>query len=144
MWLYIYFSQGEMHFLPTEPNSWFNLPRNGGVAYAAQESWVINDTIRVCRFFYLSLLYSYLRIGKHSFRVTFQWRALWNRYALATDFRNIPSLLSVIYQCALTSDLELLSSGDHTEVGERGLTLSGGQKVCIDSSDTTQAHNFYW
>ena len=40
-------STGEMHFLPYEPNSWFNLPRDGGVAYAAQESWVLNDTIRV-------------------------------------------------------------------------------------------------
>ncbi|KJA20178.1 hypothetical protein HYPSUDRAFT_204055 [Hypholoma sublateritium FD-334 SS-4] len=37
---------GEMHFIPTTPDSWFNLPREGGVAYAAQESWVENDTIR--------------------------------------------------------------------------------------------------
>jgi len=26
--------------------AWFNLPREGGVAYAAQESWVQNETIR--------------------------------------------------------------------------------------------------
>ncbi|PPQ75643.1 hypothetical protein CVT26_001623, partial [Gymnopilus dilepis] len=37
---------GEMHFIPMGPDSWFNLPRNRGVAYAAQESWVQNDTIR--------------------------------------------------------------------------------------------------
>ena len=35
-----------MHYIPTAPESWFNLPREGGVAYAAQESWVENDTIR--------------------------------------------------------------------------------------------------
>lgn len=35
-----------MHFIPAAPDSWFNLPRQGGVAYAAQESWVENDTIR--------------------------------------------------------------------------------------------------
>lgn len=35
-----------MHFIKSEPGSWFNLPREGGVAYAAQESWVQNDTIR--------------------------------------------------------------------------------------------------
>src|ERR1700749_2164966 len=29
---------GEMHFLPNSPRSHFNLPRDGGVAYAAQES----------------------------------------------------------------------------------------------------------
>jgi ABC-type iron transport system FetAB ATPase subunit len=37
---------GEMHFEPHAPNSWFHLPREGGVAYAAQESWVQNETIR--------------------------------------------------------------------------------------------------
>lgn len=35
-----------MHFIASSPDSWFNLPRKGGVAYAAQESWVQNDTIR--------------------------------------------------------------------------------------------------
>ncbi len=37
---------GEMHFTPVSPSSWYNLPRGGGVAYAAQESWVLNETIR--------------------------------------------------------------------------------------------------
>jgi len=37
---------GEMHFIPLTPDAWFNLPRKGGVAYAAQESWVQNETIR--------------------------------------------------------------------------------------------------
>ncbi|KAJ7323675.1 hypothetical protein DFH08DRAFT_917047 [Mycena albidolilacea] len=39
-------STGEMHQLPISPSSWFNLPRRGGVSYAAQESWVLNDTIK--------------------------------------------------------------------------------------------------
>lgn len=39
---------GEMHYIPAGPDSFVNLPRAGGVAYAAQESWVQNDTIRVC------------------------------------------------------------------------------------------------
>jgi hypothetical protein len=37
---------GEMHFLPIQPNSWYGLPREKGIAYASQESWVQNDTIR--------------------------------------------------------------------------------------------------
>ncbi|KAF7983353.1 hypothetical protein HWV62_22327 [Athelia sp. TMB] len=37
---------GEMHFVRPGPSSWFNLPRSGGVAYAAQESWVQNETIK--------------------------------------------------------------------------------------------------
>ena len=35
-----------MHFIPTAIDSWYNLPRSRGVAYAAQESWVQNETIR--------------------------------------------------------------------------------------------------
>lgn len=38
---------GEMHYLPSGPSSWVSLPREKGVAYAAQESWVLNETIRV-------------------------------------------------------------------------------------------------
>ena len=38
---------GEMHCIPKEVHSWFNLPREGGVAYAAQESWLQSDSIKV-------------------------------------------------------------------------------------------------
>lgn len=38
----------------------------------------------------------------------------------------------VIYSCSLESDLANLPAGDRTEVGERGITLSGGQKARIN------------
>ncbi|KAJ6556954.1 hypothetical protein B0H10DRAFT_1847143, partial [Mycena sp. CBHHK59/15] len=37
---------GEMHFIPSSPNSGYNLLRSFGVAYGAQESWVLNETVR--------------------------------------------------------------------------------------------------
>ncbi|EPT00314.1 hypothetical protein FOMPIDRAFT_1023884 [Fomitopsis schrenkii] len=90
---------GEMHYMPAGPDSFFNLPRTGGVAYAAQESWVQNETIR----------------DNILFGAPFEEE----RYQ------------KVIEQCALKRDLELFAAGDKTEVGEKGITLSGGQKARI-------------
>ncbi|XP_061421515.1 ATP-binding cassette sub-family C member 10 isoform X3 [Lethenteron reissneri] len=39
--------------------------------------------------------------------------------------------LSIIRACALSEDLKTLVNGDRTEVGENGVTLSGGQKARI-------------
>ncbi|KAJ6504576.1 P-loop containing nucleoside triphosphate hydrolase protein [Mycena vitilis] len=88
---------GEMHWIPSTPDSWYNLPRDFGVAYAAQESWVLNETIRS--------------------NIVFDTPFEAERYK------------KVLYQCALEPDLALFQAGDQTEVGEKGLTLSGGQKA---------------
>ncbi|KAH7922933.1 hypothetical protein BV22DRAFT_1197033 [Leucogyrophana mollusca] len=90
---------GEMHFIPSDPTSWFGLPRDGGVAYAAQESWVQNETIR-------------------------------DNILFGTPYDEI-RYKKVLHQCALERDLTLFEAGDQTEVGEKGLTLSGGQKARI-------------
>ncbi|KAI0344119.1 multidrug resistance-associated ABC transporter [Trametopsis cervina] len=90
---------GEMHYVPNGPESYVQLPRAGGVAYAAQESWVQNETIRDNILF--GAPYDEERYNK------------------------------VIDQCGLKRDLTLFDAGDKTEVGEKGLTLSGGQKARI-------------
>ncbi|KZV76922.1 P-loop containing nucleoside triphosphate hydrolase protein [Peniophora sp. CONT] len=91
---------GELHFSPLGPDAWVNLPRASGVAaYAAQESWVQNETIR----------------DNIVFGAPFD-EGRYNK---------------VIYQCGLKRDLELFEAGDKTEVGEKGLTLSGGQKARV-------------
>ena len=38
----------------------------------------------------------------------------------------------VIRDCALEADFEMLPNGDATEIGERGITVSGGQKARIN------------
>ncbi|KAG6845455.1 hypothetical protein H0H87_008815 [Tephrocybe sp. NHM501043] len=90
---------GELHYLPNGHYSWYNLPRESGVAYAAQESWVQSATIRD--------------------NIVFGSQYDTSRYE------------KVLHQCRLEHDLNLLPAGDQTEVGERGLTLSGGQKARI-------------
>jgi ABC-type multidrug transport system fused ATPase/permease subunit len=37
---------GEMHYVPSGPGAWMNLPRAGGVAYCAQEAWIQSMSIR--------------------------------------------------------------------------------------------------
>ncbi|VDC02108.1 unnamed protein product [Peniophora sp. CBMAI 1063] len=90
---------GEMHFTPLAEDAWVSLPREDGVAYAAQDSWVQNETIRDNILF--GAPYDDARYKK------------------------------VIYQCGLERDLSSFKAGDWTEVGEKGLTLSGGQKARV-------------
>jgi ABC-type bacteriocin/lantibiotic exporter with double-glycine peptidase domain len=37
----------------------------------------------------------------------------------------------VVESCALRADLDILEDGDFTEIGERGISLSGGQKARV-------------
>jgi hypothetical protein len=101
---------GEMHFIPSTADAWFNLPRKGGVAYAAQESWVQNETIRDNILF--GSAYDEVRYQKGK------------KYVCShLLFFRLTHNFQVIHQCALERDLELFDAGDETEVGERGLTL---------------------
>ncbi|EUC56004.1 multidrug resistance-associated ABC transporter, partial [Rhizoctonia solani AG-3 Rhs1AP] len=70
---------------------------NGKIAYAPQNAWIMNATIRE------NILFSH-------------------RYD--EEFYNV-----VLDACALRPDLALFKDGDLTEVGEKGITLSGGQRA---------------
>ncbi|KAI8088846.1 multi drug resistance-associated protein MRP [Halteromyces radiatus] len=71
----------------------------GSVAYASQQPWIMNDTVR------RNIIFG------HRFDPQFYEQ--------------------VLDACCLHSDLLILSDGDQTEIGERGINLSGGQKARI-------------
>ncbi|KAJ2820990.1 hypothetical protein IWW50_004831, partial [Coemansia erecta] len=72
---------------------------HGSVAYAPQQPWIMNATLRD------NILFG-LKYDK----------AFYSR---------------VVDACALRPDLEMLAAGDLTEIGEKGINLSGGQKARV-------------
>ena len=70
---------------------------HGATAYVAQQSWVMNASVKE--------------------NVVFGHR--WD-----PDFYE-----RTVHACALVDDFKTLPDGDQTEVGERGISLSGGQKT---------------
>ncbi|KAI0199662.1 metal resistance protein YCF1 [Astrocystis sublimbata] len=72
---------------------------NGTVAYAAQQSWIMNATVKE--------------------NIIFGYRYDSNFYE------------KTVKACALLDDFAQLPDGDETVVGERGISLSGGQKARV-------------
>lgn len=71
---------------------------------------------------------------QHPIWFAFQRRTLSERYKPPQNIAfgvAMPNDFLVIHQCALKRDLDLFEAGDLTEVGEKGLTLSGGQKARV-------------
>lgn len=75
---------------------------NGCLSYFAQTPFIMNDTVKA------NILFG------HSDEPVDE-----EKYQRA------------LRSCALLHDLELLAAGDQTEIGEKGITLSGGQKARV-------------
>ncbi|GMF44119.1 unnamed protein product [Phytophthora fragariaefolia] len=72
---------------------------HGNIAYASQQAWIQNQTVRD------NILFG--------------------------DTYDVEHYRRVVKACQLLPDFEVLELGDQTEIGERGINLSGGQKARI-------------
>ncbi|KAI5640112.1 ABC transporter domain-containing protein [Phthorimaea operculella] len=81
---------------------------NGAVAYAAQDPWLFDASVR--------------------------------QNILFGQDMDLRRYKQVIKCCQLKSDLEILSHGDKTVVGERGASLSGGQRARISLARCVYQH----
>ena len=85
---------------------------NGTLAYASQEPWLFAGTVRE--------------------NITIAWHKRAGRNHNQMPDRLERRYREVLRICCLDRDLEHLSDGDLTWVGERGTTLSGGQKARVN------------
>jgi hypothetical protein len=107
-----------MHFVPSAPDSWFNLPREGGVAYAAQEAWVQNETIRVSTV-PMNNTQTLIAAARTTFYLEPSTTKSDTTRVRAAERLGHSTLtictIIVIWQCALERDLTLFEAGDQTE-----------------------------
>lgn len=85
---------------------------SGSISYASQEPWLFAGSLRE--------------------NITIAWHKRAGR-----DYKHMPPRLERRYKevlriCCLDRDINLLPEGDQTLVGERGSTLSGGQKARVN------------
>lgn len=85
---------------------------SGSISYASQEPWLFAGSLRE--------------------NITIAWHKRAGR-----DYKHMPPRLEHRYRevlriCCLDRDINLLPEGDQTLVGERGSTLSGGQKARVN------------
>lgn len=77
--------------------------KHGSIAYCAQQPWIVNGTVRE----------NITMFGGSDSQFCSEWYD------------------AVIDKCCLKPDLQIFAAGDMSEIGERGINLSGGQKARI-------------
>ena len=92
-----------------------NVKGSHSIAYCPQLAWIQNATLRFD--FNIYLLFANLTFA-HLYRDNILFGEKFDKKKYE----------AVIDACALRSDLKVLPGGDATEIGEKGINLSGGQK----------------
>jgi ATP-binding cassette, subfamily C (CFTR/MRP), member 4 len=100
-----------MSLLGELPLSSGSIDADGRVAFASQEPWSFNDSVR-------------------------------NNILFGSEFDET-RFKEIVHVCALEKDFELFPYGDKTLVGERGVSLSGGQKARITLARFEFEYLFY-
>lgn len=124
-------------------------PQNLAIAYCGHDPWIINATARQNILLGRCLSFKHLDNSKlHGGEFS---QGMMSSETLREMEESVDEEVyaSAVAACALTVDFEAWNDGDNTVIGERGMTISGGQKhrlalaraiysrakiVCLDSS----------
>mmetsp|Transcript_5886 Transcript_5886/g.14657 ORF Transcript_5886/g.14657 Transcript_5886/m.14657 type:complete len:2020 (-) Transcript_5886:432-6491(-) len=98
-----------------------NLFRGRGVRYCAQSPWVCNKTLRD------NVTWGQVNASSHP--SDHAQRPAFDRPTDAADRER--EYENTLRCSALLADIDVLPNGDETQIGDRGVTLSGGQKARV-------------
>ncbi|CAE7167766.1 unnamed protein product [Rhizoctonia solani] len=107
---------GEMHYMPNGRESWVSLPRERGIAYAAQEAWIQDVTIKACE--QIRVVALNLRCLKENILFGTEYNEERYNKGVKLYSKRLESRIDdglVVSQCCLEPDLKLLESGDQTK-----------------------------
>ena len=110
---------------------------SGSLAYAAQSSFVMNMTLRVSHILARPLLLALCPLPLAPWPVGLSCCLLTtccpqDNVLFGSEY-NAVKYNEVLAACALTDDLDQLPAGDMTQIGERGINLSGVRKNNIQT-----------
>ena len=104
--------------LPQEAGT---LEVNGSIAYVPQQAWIVNATLK-------DNILMGAPYDEARFQASYFLFCCSVYLPLPSPFPSLIYHKAVTAACALDADIEMLDGGIYTQIGEKGINISGGQQ----------------